>query len=397
MKLYFKLNRRVKTIITHISVWGLAMIASLLEMSDYDITFDLMKVNFPVWLSYAVVFYVSYLYLTPKLLFKKHNIIYVLLSFVLLTSSFVALKSWYQFMRANEFEQYISKVINTAPARQYLSYSNGDSGFKEDFRKYPSSPSRRGFEEELRMRESMIKRLFNPHNFNPFSPRNVGIIYGILFVFSLSIIIRFFERTKLEERRNNELQKEKISSELEYLKQQINPHFLFNALNSIYSLTILNSENSSDAVLKLSSILRYMLYQTDKDKVQLSDEIEVLENYLGLQQLRLTSKTVVNFVKEGNFDPYRIEPMLLIPILENAFKYGVDSSTLSHIDISLKVHNYKLYFDCTNKIVKQNDNAKNSGIGIKNIRRRLDLLYEDSDYKFTTISKDNNFYVELIL
>lgn len=397
MKPNFKLNRRVKTIITHISIWGLAIIASLLEMSDYDITFDLMKVNFPVWLSYVIVFYISYLFLTPKLLFKKRNVLYVFFSTLLLVSSFIGLKSWYQWMRASEFESYISKVITTTQSRQYSAQNEKGGKYRDDFHQYQSGQIRKGFEEELRMRESMINKMFHPRNFNPFSPRNVGIVYGILFVFSLSIIIRFFERTKLEERRNSELQKEKISSELEYLKQQINPHFLFNALNSIYSLTILNSANSSDAVLKLSSILRYMLYETDKDKVQLSDEVEVVENYLGLQQLRLTNKTVVKFDKSGNLEPYRIEPMLLIPILENAFKYGVDSSTLTYIDITLKVSNYKLYFGCINKIVKQNDNVKNSGIGIKNIRRRLDLLYENGSYKFSTISKDNNFYVELIL
>lgn len=320
---------------------------------------------------------------------------YVVLSSIMLSASFIGLKSWYQLMRAHEFQEYMSKTMTNNTSRKY--YNAKESGkYKDDFHKYFDHPPK-GFEEELRMRESIIERMFHPNNFNPFSPRNVGIVYGILFVFSLSIIIRFFERTKLEERRNSELQKEKISSELEYLKQQINPHFLFNALNSIYSLTILNSENSSDAVLKLSSILRYMLYETDKDKVQLSDEVEVIENYLGLQQLRLTNKTVVKFEKSGNLEPYRVEPMLLIPILENAFKYGVDSSTLTTIDITLRVSNYNLYFGCVNKIVKQNDNAKNSGIGIKNIRRRLDLLYSDYTYKFSAISKDNNFYVELIL
>ncbi|MFI3322021.1 MAG: sensor histidine kinase [Rikenellaceae bacterium] len=232
--------------------------------------------------------------------------------------------------------------------------------------------------------------------FYSFSMRNMTIFYGIMFIFSISIIIRFMERSKKEEERVASLQQEKISSELEYLKQQINPHFLFNALNSIYSLTILNSESSSDAVLKLASILRYMLYETDKDRVQLEDEIEVIENYLGLQQLRLTSKTEVNFTKIGNTEPYRIEPMLLIPILENAFKYGINSSKHTEINILLEVENDNLTFICENKIVKLKVDNKNSGIGIKNIRRRLDLLYEDN-YTFKAGAKDDTFIVKLVL
>ena len=137
------------------------------------------------------------------------------------------------------------------------------------------------------------------------------------------------------------------------------------------------------------------LYETDKDKMPLTDEIEMIDNYIGLQRLRLTKKTTINITKEGDFTPYRIEPMLLIPLLENAIKYGVDTSKQSSIDIEIKMNNGELYFHCSNNIVKQNNNSKNSGIGIKNIRRRLDLLC--SDYNLNISQTDDIFDVKFTI
>ena len=137
-----------------------------------------------------------------------------------------------------------------------------------------------------------------------------------------------------------------------------------------------------------------MLYETDRSSVSLSDEISVIENYLGLQQLRLTDKTNLTFAKEGATEPYRIEPLLLIPLIENAFKYGIDSSETSYIDIKLKIDDGRLVMEVKNKIVGMKKEDKAGGIGIRNIKRRLELLYPER-HVFRADEKNGEFLVYL--
>ena len=230
--------------------------------------------------------------------------------------------------------------------------------------------------------------------YNPFEMYNMRIVYALVFFYMASIVVFFIEQSSKNERRRRELEKEKVSAELAYLKQQINPHFLFNTLNSIYSYTIGASAPASDAVLKLSSILRYMLYETGRDRVPLIDELTVMDDYIELQKLRMTDKTEVDVAIEGDTRMNQIEPMLLIPILENAFKFGVDSVEPSFIRIEMQVKGNDLTFRVTNRIVRRsNGDHTNSGIGIRNIRRRLDLIYGPGNYILETTEKDDVFTV----
>ncbi|MFI3315261.1 MAG: histidine kinase [Rikenellaceae bacterium] len=402
-----KLNRLTKSILIHAGVWFIFALAIMLETKDLEFTVNVNKINFPIWTANFITFYVSYLLLTPLFLFKKRYVLFVLLSVLFISSASVGATYLHNKKRMYEAKENIMRraAQNQAnqPALAAVADTTATDSIKSTTKKEsptakasvapaPVGPNNANVIDD----KVLYDRFLSPKALSPLDFRNSGMLYGLLFIFSCSIIIRFFEKTTMEEKKTMLLEKEKISSELKYLKQQINPHFLFNALNSIYSLAILNSDNTPDAVLKLSSILRYMLYETDKDKVQFLDELEVIENYLGLQQLRLTEKTKIVFNKVGHFDPYRIEPMLLIPILENAFKYGVDSSKATDIYISLTEKDKHLDFVCSNEIVTQNNDSKNSGIGIKNIERRLDLIYGNS-YSLVSQTIDNNFIVKLNL
>ncbi|MEJ2596152.1 MAG: histidine kinase, partial [bacterium] len=177
------------------------------------------------------------------------------------------------------------------------------------------------------------------------------------------------------------------------LRTQLNPHFLFNTLNNIDSLILTNPNKASDAIIKLSDIMRFMLYDTSTDQVSLEKEINYLESYISLQQMRLKDPSFVRFNKEGSCMGKTIAPMLFIPFVENAFKHGQKNVKSPGIEISLKCLPDSITFDVVNHVDSENDFNKDStqGIGLANTRRRLELLYPDR-HEFT-IRNDNGLYL----
>jgi two-component system, LytTR family, sensor kinase len=189
---------------------------------------------------------------------------------------------------------------------------------------------------------------------------------------SYKVIIEWFTT----QRQKKELETEKLASELAFLKSQINPHFLFNTLNNVYSLAYKKSDDTPDAIIKLSKLMRYMLYESNENQVFLSKEIEYLHNYIDLQKLRLPDKVEIKFDVEGDIEGRLIEPMLLIPFVENAFKHGISYIDYSEINISIKLSGSELVFIVENKIKNaQVTDESGSGIGLANVKRRLNLLY----------------------
>ncbi|RDV17219.1 sensor histidine kinase [Pontibacter diazotrophicus] len=173
------------------------------------------------------------------------------------------------------------------------------------------------------------------------------------------------------------LEQQKTSSELSFLKAQINPHFFFNTLNNIYSLTMLDVGASQQALLRLSRMMRYVLYETQKDTVLLSQEIAFLKDYIELMQLRLSDRVEVAFNAPGPLKEATIAPMLLLPFVENAFKHGVSALQGSRIYIAVRQEQKALEVEVRNTLFTEKDNSleEGSGIGLVNTRRRLDLLY----------------------
>lgn len=199
------------------------------------------------------------------------------------------------------------------------------------------------------------------------------IITGIYAVL-ISFMISWFETQKLKDELINQQQ----AGELALLRSQVNPHFLFNTLNNIYSLVYRKSEDAPAAVMKLSSIMRYVLYDATSDKVPLEKEVEYLKSFIELQKLRIKHPDFVSLSIEGNIDSRTIAPMLLIPFVENAFKHGSKNHEPG-IFIRLKTEQDWLRFEVINYIRKTTvaPVQQASGIGLANIRRRLDLLYPD--------------------
>jgi two-component system, LytTR family, sensor kinase len=217
-----------------------------------------------------------------------------------------------------------------------------------------------------------------------------------LLVFTFSTGIRVINQWLRSEQRNKEIANEKLKAELSFLKAQINPHFLFNTLNNIYALASAQSEHTAAAVMKLSSIMRYVLTEARNDLVPLEKEIQFTSHYIELQKMRLTDKTIIEFNIEGEPLGRQIAPLLLLPFVENAFKYGISTRERSPISILLEIKKEYLYFSiCNHKhlntMLRVSDNT---GIGISNTRRRLDLFYEDR-YALDILDKPNEFTVKL--
>jgi sensor histidine kinase YesM len=224
--------------------------------------------------------------------------------------------------------------------------------------------------------------------------------YSSLFCFAILALgtsIRVTESWYDNEKQKKEMENQKLGAELSLLKSQINPHFFFNTLNSIYSLSIIKSEKTSEAVIKLSELMRYIIYDTERKVVPLTKEIEYIANYIELQRLRLPDEIKVRFKTNLREGESVIEPLLLLPFVENAFKHGVDVEKGGKINIEITQTGDELRLLVENPLVENNNNGKRqSGIGVDNTLKRLKLLYADS-FTFAAGPVQSNFVVDLTL
>ncbi len=222
----------------------------------------------------------------------------------------------------------------------------------------------------------------------------VNIFINGFFVF-LSTVLKFTADWFINEKEKSELERQRLSAELAFLKSQINPHFLFNSLNNIYSLAYQKSASTPDAILKLSEIMRYMLYESNDEKVLLKKELTYLQSYIDLQKLRFGDKAYIDFKIEGQITTQLIVPLLLISFVENAFKHGLATSKETPIYIGASVYENKLLFVVKNKKNKLNKD-QTGGIGMANVKRRLDLGYPDN-YKLSIEEDADNYNCELFI
>lgn len=208
------------------------------------------------------------------------------------------------------------------------------------------------------------------------------------------MILDKIKADKLKRERENE----NLKTELSFLRSQVSPHFMFNVLNNMVALARKQSDQLEPSLIKLSSLMRYMLYETDDNKVLLEKEADYLKSYIDLQKLRFGKNVQVNVDIEDIDGGYEIEPMLLIPFVENAFKHGTGLIEHAQIDIELAVKNNMLHFSARNKYNEKSDEVKDktSGIGLTNVKRRLNLLYGDN-HSLLINRKDNWFTVSLQL
>ena len=217
-------------------------------------------------------------------------------------------------------------------------------------------------------------------------------IFVFLFILACSIAYKTIKDKIVADNLYKERQNENLKTELSLLRSQVSPHFMFNVLNNMVALARKQSDLLEPSLIKLSSLMRYMLYETGEQKVSLEKETEYLQSYIDLQQQRFGKKVMVNVTVMPADKQYDIEPMLLIPFVENAFKHGTGMIEHAQIDISMKAVNNVLHFTVKNKYAPSSNEIKDaaSGIGLANVQRRLELLYSHNHE--LTISKDNDTF-----
>ena len=224
----------------------------------------------------------------------------------------------------------------------------------------------------------------------------IGELYVITFVTAIKITMDWLK----EHKRVTDLEKAKLETELLFLRTQISPHFFFNTLNNIYSLSLENSNKTSKIILKLSDLMRYFLYETKKNKQHLEKEILSIQNYLELERIRFDENLEINMNISGDISNKKIAPMLLISFIENAFKHGANKNIGKiKIDIDFLVKNDFLYFTISNPIPANNNlshlNKSKGGIGLENVKKRLALGYKKNEYDLKINVKNNIFIVAL--
>lgn len=217
-------------------------------------------------------------------------------------------------------------------------------------------------------------------------------IFVFLFILAFSIAYKTIKDRIIADNLARETQNENLKTELSLLRSQVNPHFMFNVLNNMVALARKQSELLEPSLIKLSSLMRYMLYETGEQKALLEKETEYLQSYIDLQKMRFGKKLAVNVDLQAADKQYEIEPMLLIPFVENAFKHGTGMIENAQIDISLSAVNNTLYFSVQNKYDPASQEIKDTagGIGLANVQRRLELLY-GKKYKLE-IARDNDIF-----
>ncbi len=219
-------------------------------------------------------------------------------------------------------------------------------------------------------------------------------LFIVIFVAMLHFAVEWLEF----ETKKKEVENEKLTAELNFLKAQINPHFLFNTLNNLYYLAYSKSENTTEVIAKLSQMMRYMIYDSNHPKVLLSKEIEYMQSYIGLERLRLNDLIPIKFEVSGNTENVWITPLIFITFLENAFKHGVSNSNpKAWVNISIALRDKECIYSVENsKTSDQKDVSEKSGIGLKNVKRRLELSYP-GQYKLETKETRDTYLVQLNL
>lgn len=228
-----------------------------------------------------------------------------------------------------------------------------------------------------------------------FEPMRVTVsILDIVFALGLMLAIKSVRMQLAAKEREKNLIKEKLETELKFLKNQTNPHFLLNTLNNIYALARKKSADTAEAVMRLSELLRFMLYESNDKLIKLTNEIKVLEDYLELETIRYNKRLTVSFEKDIDDDAYKITPLLLLPFLENAFKHGISETRFeSFINITIIAKDGMLNFEIQNSKDNGAQEKSVSSIGLNNIKRQLELTY--SDYKLNVENDVDVFKINL--
>ena len=221
----------------------------------------------------------------------------------------------------------------------------------------------------------------------------------LLFLFGMNLGAKVYFKSADDREKLEQLEKQNLQQRLDYLKVQINPHFFMNTLNNIHALVDIDPEKAKTSIVELSKLMRIILYDGDKQMMSLPKEIEFIKNYIRLMSLRFTDNVTINTEFPDNPPHKEIAPLVFVTFIENAFKHGISYMQPTKIDIAIRLHGNKLLFTCANTIrqaEKSNSEEKKGGLGLANVKKRLDLIYGNA-YKLDIRELSTQYKVRLLL
>lgn len=349
--------------------------------------------DFFSFLILVLFFYASYYWLIPQFFqVKKYlaffGIVLLFFAFYISIPNILVPHADPRFRNHGNLQELLEKPNLTHEEREYLEHERREHNLPKNLNpeilKNLLEAEEKEHHEEREEKE--VGRGFQRSFFSRQLAFSSIIRFGIVLLFSL--VISIYRRLK-------EAESERKAAELNFLKAQVNPHFLFNSLNTIYSMSITQSEETPEAVLNLADSMRYVLNEGAGEKVELEKEIKYIKNFIALQRMRFNSSLTVDFLVEGSTSGLRICPLILIPFIENAFKYGVSSAEPSTVRINISIQDKTLEMVVENKVFKSmNDGISSFGVGISNARRRLELMYSKK-FELNIQESDNHFKVAL--
>ncbi len=233
-------------------------------------------------------------------------------------------------------------------------------------------------------------------DFGPERHFDITSLFIFIMIIGLGSALQSMKQSQLFERRAIQAEAEKVNAELSFLKAQINPHFLYNTLNNIYTLCLTGSENAAESVMKLSHIMRYVTDESEAAFVPLAEELECISNFIALQQLRVGKKVSIVYSVEGNPSKCKIAPLLLMTFIENAFKYGLSNHVETTIRVIIKIVDDKIIFSAENQLFDHKKTPERAGIGIENTKKRLEYLYPKT-HQLTITTTEGMYSVLLVL
>lgn len=370
--------------IIYLAVWGGLFAAPLLSLyvrtvSDTNIEFNWTEV-FIVWRHFAVyllLFLVHNFLLAPLLVHSHKRIAYFSLVTVLLVS-FVAFR--YN-NRPDRKDHHMPPMEKPLPPP---STKAGEMmGKKPPFRHHPPP-----FRRDMGRHEA-------PPPFFFISEHEIMAIVVLILMFGANLGIKNYIRSRDDRKRLVELEKQNLEQQLEYLRYQINPHFFMNTLNNIHALVDFDPTKAQETIVELSNMMRFVLYEGNKQSVPLSRELDFIRHYVTLMQLRFTDRVKIILDLPQETPDRQIPPLVLVTFIENAFKHGVSYQRESFIEVQVTVEDETMHFSCHNSKA-DHPNEEKGGVGLANVRKRLDLIYGER-YRLSIKDKSDAYHVELYL
>lgn len=344
--------------------------------------------------AYLALFYLNGLVLIPAFFLKKRYVAYFAI-IVALFVGFYFLKPFDRLMsgiRQQEWRTFWGDQSGKHHGFDSMGYRNFHRPPHEGSFDYRLAPPAAGGDTSQLNNFRRRQMMFGPGSPATLRPNHFDTLSLFIFIMvvALGAAMEISQQWRIAEQRAVQAEADKANAELSFLKAQINPHFLFNTLNNIYTLAITQSADTADSIMKLSNIMRYVTDDVTIDYVPLQSELDCIADYIELQKLRIGTKTAVDFNITGEAIGVKVAPLIMMTFVENVFKYGISKRESSTISISIEIKGRSIRFLCRNRIFDGTSIPREGGVGIANTRQRLQFLYAGRhDLKITT---DDGFY-----